>query len=142
MKQILTLGLAMMMSAAAFAQLGAPKTTSKDTLYIVGVIYNGTQLDYADWPARYLVEDAVNIYIADFTYKKGKPVYQDLYTYNISWKGHIDYYTYDAICNGKKQKVSMVKPREDCEDNEFYAKYIIEDYEFYLVTKRQLDGMR
>lgn len=140
MKQILVLGMALMLSTTVFAQLGAPKTTAKDTLYIVGVIYNGTQLDYADWPAKYIVEDAVNLYIADYTYKKGKPVYRDLYSYNISWKGHIDHYSYDAICNGKKQKVSMIKPREDCEGNDFYAKYIIEDYEFYLVTKRQWEG--
>lgn len=140
MKHILTLGLAMVLPIVAFAQLGAPKTTAKDTLYIVGVIYNGTELDYADWPARYLLEDAVNIYIANYTYKKGKPVYQDIYSYNSSWKGHIAFYSYDAICNGKKQKVSMVKPREDCEENELYVKYIIEDYEFYLVTKRQWEG--
>ena len=140
MKRLLTLGMAMMLSIVTFAQLGAPKTSAKDTLYIVGVIYNGTQLDYADWPAKYLVEDAVNIYIADFTYKKGKPIYQDLYSYDISWNGHIDFYIYDAICNGKKQKVSIVKPREDCENNEFYAKYNIEDYDFYLVTKRQWEG--
>lgn len=63
-----------------------------------------------------------------------------MYTYESSWKGHIDYYLYDAICNGKKQKVIKVKPREDCEENEFFAKYIIEDYEFYLVTKHQGDG--
>ena len=141
MKRILTLGMAMMLSIVTFAQLGAPKITAKDTLYIVGAIYNGTQLDYVDWPAKFIVEDAVNIYIAGFTYKKGKPVYQELYSYDSSWKGHIDFYVYDAICNGKKQKVSIVKPREDCEDNEVYAKYIIDDYEFYLVTKRQWEGM-
>lgn len=141
MKRFFTLGLAMMMTIAAFAQLGAPKTTARDTLYIVGAFYNSTELDYADWPAKYIVEDAINIYIAGFTYRKGKPVYQDLYTYDISWNGHIDYYVYEAICNGKKQKIAIVKPREDCEENEIYAKYIIEDYDFYLVTKRQWEGM-
>lgn len=103
-------------------------------------MYNGTELDYNDWPAKYLVEDAVNIYIAGFTYKKGKPTYSDLYSYNPSWEGHIDYYSYDAICNGKKERISTVKPREDCK-SEIYAKYVIGDYEFYLITKDKWNSL-
>lgn len=91
---------------SAFAQLGTPKTTVKDTFYIYSVLYNGTQLSIEDWPDTRLVEDAVNIYIAGYTYRKGKITYSEIDEYEDSWGGHIDYFKYDdAMCNGTKQKI-------------------------------------
>ena len=135
MKKLVLFILAVMaMETAAMAQLGAPKITVKDTLIVVNCFYNGSELAMEDWPAVMLVEDAVQIQISDYVYKKGKPTHQDLYSYNLSWDGHIDYYRYSATCNGKKADISIVKPRSDCK-SEVYGKYIIDDYEFYVVTK-------
>lgn len=134
MKQIFTLGLAMMLSFAAFAQLGAPKTTVKDTLNILSVSYNGTLLDIQDWPARYIVEDPVYIYIANYKYKKNKPTYKETKHYDSSWGGHIDFIAYgDAVCNGKKQSILIVHPYEDCSLN-YVDKYVIGDYDFMVLT--------
>lgn len=120
--------------SSVMAQLGAPKITVKDTLIVTNCIYNGAELAYEDWPAVFLVEDAVQIQISDYVYKKGKPTYQDLYSYDLSWGGHIDYYRYSATCNGKKADILIVRPREDC-DSQVYGKYIIDDYEFYVLKK-------
>lgn len=141
MKKLVLFILALMaMETAAMAQLGSPKITVKDTLVVVNCLYNGSELAAEDWPAVMLIEDAVQIQIADYVYKKGKPTYQDLYSYNSSWGGHIDFYHYSAICNGKKADISIVKPRSDC-DSEVYGKYIIDDYEFYVVTKSKFVEM-
>ena len=125
------------MGSTVNAQLGAPKITVKDTLVVVSCFYNGAELAVEDWPAALLIEDAVQIQIADYVYKKGKPVYSDVYSYNLSWDGHIDHYRYSATCNGKKADITIVKPRNDC-DTEVYGKYIIDDYEFYVMTRENI----
>lgn len=130
----------MVMGSAAMAQLGAPKITVKDTLMVASCYYNGVELAMEDWPAVMLIEDAVQIQIADYVYKKGRPTYQDLYSYNSSWGGYIDYYRYSATCNGKKADVSVVKPRSGC-DTKFYGKYIIDDYEFYVMKAKDFAKM-
>lgn len=136
-KRIILAAVLTIANIAAFAQLGTPKITAKDTFYIVSVYYNGTELNREDWPDNHLVEDAVNIYIAGYTYRKGQRTYSKLDDYVSSWGGHIDYIAYsDAICNGKKQRIATVKPRKDC-NSKYYAKYVIEDYDFYLMTERQ-----
>ena len=136
-KRIILAAALTIVNVVAFAQLGAPKITAKDTFYIVSVYYNETKLNRADWPDNHLVEDAVNIYIAGYTYRKGQRTYSKLDDYVSSWGGHIDYITYnDAICNGKKQRIATIKPRKDC-NSKYYAKYVIEDYDFYLMTEQQ-----
>lgn len=133
-KLVLFIGAVMAVGSVAMAQLGAPKITVKDTLIVTNCLYNGAELALADWPAAMLVEDAVQIQIADFVYKKGKPTYQDIYSYNSSWGGHIDYFHYSATCNGKNSDIVIVKPRKDC-DTQVYGKYIVDDYEFYVMKK-------
>ena len=133
MKKFITLFALCMAAMPIYAQLGAPKITARDTLVIMGCIYNQSALQYEDWPSTIIIEDAVSIQIADYVYKKGKPKYSDLYSYNDSWNGHIDYVSYDARCNGKVCKLSIIRPREDCE-SEFDAKIVIDDYDFYVVN--------
>lgn len=135
-KLVLALIAVAALGSAAMAQLGAPQITVKDTLIVTGCLYNGVELAMADWPAGFLVEDAVQIQIADYVYKKGKPIHQ-LYRYDLSWGGHIDYYRFNATCNGKPADLSIVKPREDC-DTDVYGKYIIDDYVFYVMTRKSL----
>ena len=136
-KKIILAAALTIVNVVAFAQLGAPKITAKDTFYIVSVYYNETKLNRADWPDNHLVEDAVNIYIAGYTYRKGKPTHTELNKYESSWGGHIDYVVYgDAVCNGTKQHICTVKPRGDCRSDR-YGKYVIGDYDFYLMTEQQ-----
>lgn len=133
MKKIVLLVAIFFATNLCSAQLGAPNISVRDTLYIVSTYYNGAALNIEDWPSMIIVDDAVNITIANYTYKKGKPVYQDLYSYTSSWDGHIDFFKYDAVCNGKHENISIVRPREDC--NSKSVKYIIGDYEFYVLRK-------
>lgn len=120
-------------SSFSYGQLGAPRTTVKDTLYIMSVSYNGTLLDQQDWPASYIVEDPVYIYIANYKYKKNKPTFKETKYYSSSWGGHIDIIAYgDAICNGIKQSILIAHPYEDCSLN-YVNKYVIGDYEFFVL---------
>lgn len=132
MKKIILLVAILFATNLCSAQLGAPTISVRDTLHIVSTYYNGAALNIEDWPSMIIVDDAVNITIANYTYKKGKPVVQNIYRYNSSWEGHIDYFKYDAVCNGKHENISIVRPREDC--NSKTAKYIIGDYEFYVMN--------
>lgn len=75
---------------SAHAQLGLPTTTVKDTFDISRAYYNGTELNRADWPDTMIVEDALNVYIANYVYVKGKLK-----------ETHRGGRHYDATCNGK-----------------------------------------
>ena len=75
---------------SANAQLGLPTTTVKDTFDISRAYYNGAELNRADWPDTVIVEDALNVYIASYVYKKGKLK-----------ETHKSGRHYDATCNGK-----------------------------------------
>ena len=75
---------------SASAQLGIPTTKVKDTMDISRVYYNGAELNRADWPDTAIVEDALNVYIANYVYVKGK--LKDM---------HRSGRHYDATCNGK-----------------------------------------
>ena len=75
---------------SANAQLGKPTTKVKDTMDISRVYYNGAELDKADWPDTMIVEDALNVYIANYVYVKGKLK-----------ETHRGGRHYDATCNGK-----------------------------------------
>lgn len=127
----------------SYGQLGEPKTTVKDTFAILTVSYNGTSLDKQDWPAKQIIEDPVNIYIANYKYTKNKPTFSEIKHYDSTWEGHVDVYAYDnAKCNGKTQKILIVRPHEDCELN-YVCKYVIGDYEFMVLSSisRWLDSM-
>lgn len=122
------------------AQLGTPKITVRDTFFIVGCFYNGSELNVADWPDAIIIEDALSVTIAGYTYKKGAPTYTEIHEYNSSWEGHVDYYEFKATCNGKKEDMVKVIAGNDCErkfygDIPYYGKYIIGDYIFNVVTK-------
>lgn len=139
MKRPLLILLFFVFTLSVSAQLKPPTTTSKDTLYIVFASYNETTLSSSDWPATFLVEDAINIYIAGHTYRKGTPVDVDRYLYESSWGGHVDVAKYMAVCNGKRQEIFTVKLHDDCESaSTIYGKYLIGDYAFYLTTNQQL----
>ena len=79
-----------MFAFSANAQLGIPTTKVKDTLDISRVYYNGAELNRADWPDTVIVEDALNVYIANYVYAKGKMK-----------ETHRSGRHYDATCNGK-----------------------------------------
>lgn len=133
MKKILLLAITLIVSSVTYAQLGAPKITVRDTLVIVSASYNGYALNVEDWPSFFIEEDVVNIMIAGYTYKKGKPVTQKLYEFDMSWEGYVDFYVYHAICNGKTEIISIVKPRKDCVTD--IMQYTIGDYVFGVMTQ-------
>lgn len=112
------------------AQLGAPINSHKDTFYIQRVIYNGTELNTSDWPSSFIVEDAVNIYVAQFTYEKGRLVHSldNGYDYCNGQSAHLVKYYYRARCNGSNHDVYIEKSEDgnaDC-----HRKYTIGDYVF------------
>ena len=91
MKKLLLFGIMMFAIAmSASAQLGLPTTTVKDTFDIVKAYYNGAELNRADWPDTLIVEDALDVYIANYVYKKGRLK-----------ETHKSGRHYDATCNGK-----------------------------------------
>lgn len=116
------------------AQLGAPTTHVKDTFFIEACVYNGEELSPADYPATYIVEDALNIYIAGFKYVKGRLVRSRVHDYESSWGGYITYYQYNALCNGKREDILKVIAHEDCK-TDYDRKYSIGDYEFFVTYK-------
>lgn len=130
----ITILLLLVYSCVSYAQLGVPKTTVKDTLLILCVSYNETILEKEDWPDSYIVEDPINIYVAGFVYKKNKATQTETKHYSSSWEGHIDFVEYgNARCNGKKQRILIVRPHNDCKIN-FATKYVIGDYEFLVLS--------
>lgn len=127
MKKLLLFGMLLFaVTVSANAQLGLPTTTVKDTLDISKVYYNGMELNRADWPDTIVVEDALNVYIANFVYVKGKLK-----------ETHRRGRHYDATCNGKT--VRLVVRRSVSELGEL--SYTIGDYVFWVKNrKRQSDG--
>lgn len=116
MKKILLISVVVFgVGLTAYAQLGKPTTNVKDTFYISSVFYNGTALNKADWPDTIIVEDALNVYIANYVYVKGK--------LKDTWVGEN---RYEATCNGKT--ISLTIKRQE--------KYAIGDYEF-IVKKEE-----
>ena len=95
------------------AQLGTPTTTVKDTFQITKVVFNGTELNKADWPATIILEDA---------YVKGKAQ---------KVRGG---YQYIATCNGKSTKVFVRRPPSYSGSNGYY---IIGDYEITVQTMEE-----
>lgn len=142
MKKIVFVILLALTSGLSYAQLGAPKITVRDTFAIVACFYNETELALDDWPATFIEEDALNVYVADYKYKKGKAVKSDIDRYVSSWGGNVDYYKYNSICNGKTENLVIIRPREDCDKfmgkYPFKAKYTIGDYEFYTISREDM----
>ena len=122
MKKLLLFGIMMFVGVlSASAQLGLPTTKVKDTFDISRVYYNGTELNRADWPDTMIVEDALNVYIANFVYVKGKLK-----------KGYGAERHYDAKCNG--ETVSIVVERSMGGLGEL--SYAIGDYVFWVRTRQ------
>lgn len=134
MKKVFFTLLLSLVCLMAHAQLKAPKITVKDTLVIMSTLYNNTELAYEDWPATQIIEDAVNIYIAEYTYKKGTTLFAKVDEYLSSWEGHVDAYFYRAVCNGQKSSITKLVTRKDCEDYPL-RKYVIDDYSFYVLSR-------
>ena len=111
-------------TVSANAQLGLPTTTVKDTFDISKAYYNGTELNRADWPDTVIVEDALNVYIANYVYVKGKLK-----------KMHRGGRHYDATCNGKV--VSLAVKRSMGEWGRL--NYTIDDYVFVVWERKQHD---
>lgn len=125
-------------SWCANAQLGAPVNSQKDTFYIQSALYNSTELNSADWPSQYIVEDATSIYVAGYEYVKNKMIYT---TFSSSCKEkycHEDVYEfdYDANCNGKKSVVKIFKHKND--DGTCIRRYVIDGYEVYAQKRKDL----
>ena len=106
---------------SANAQLGLPTTKVKDTMDISKVYYNGTELNRADWPDTIIVEDALNVYIANYVYTKGKQK-------ETQRNGR----HYDATCNGRT--VPLVIRRSVSELGALH--YSIGDYRFVVRCRR------
>ena len=95
MKKLLLFGIMMFAVAmSANAQLDLPTTTVKDTFDIRRAYYNGAELNRADWPDTVIVEDALNVYIANYVYVKGRLK-----------ETHKRGRHYDATCNGKTSRL-------------------------------------
>lgn len=107
MKKLLIAALCCLcLSNVALAQLGAPKITVRDTLFFLSCSYNGGALNKADWPAKFLVEDAVEISIAKYKYVKGAP----LKDCPIPVCDNEETTCFKATCNGKTENIYIVRP--------------------------------
>ena len=125
MKKLLLFGIMMFAVAmSASAQLGLPTTTVKDTFDISRAYYNGAELNRADWPDTVIVEDALNVYIANYVYVKGKLK-----------ETHRSGRHYDATCNGKTSR--LVIKRSVGVFGEF--NYSIGEYLFVVRERKQHD---
>lgn len=126
MRRLFIITVLLLLTNNTKAQLVAPKNSTRDTFYITRVSYNGTELHKKDWPAQYIVEDAVNIYIAEFVYTKGK-ITKDYFAEicDVCYE-ELQLYVYSAICNGTKQKVEIIKHPND--SKKCKIKYNIGDY--------------
>lgn len=143
MKKLVSIAMMIAALFAAQAQLGAPKVTVRDTLYIVSCMYNGSELSPVDWPDTVIVEDAINITIAGYSYRKGAPTYSDVHAPRFFWKGHISFYKYSATCNGKTEDIYKTVTEKDCrllynDAVPYYGKYDISGYEFYVLNKENM----
>jgi hypothetical protein len=107
---------------SASAQLGVPTTTVKDTFDISRVYYNGAELNRADWPDTILVEDALNVYIANYVYVKGKMK-------ETRRSGR----HYDVTCNGKTVRLVVKQSISGLGE----LSYSIGDYVFWVRTRRE-----
>ena len=115
----------------ANAQLGAPVNSQKDTFYSQSALYNSTELNSADWPSQYIVEDATSIFVAGYEYVKGEVIY-DSYSSTCKEKHcykEIYEFDYKAMCNGKKSTIKIFKHKND--DGTCMRRYVIDGYEFY-----------
>ena len=123
MKKLLLFGV-MVVSVAlsASAQLGLPTTKVKDTFDISRVYYNGAELNCADWPDTMIVEDALNVYIANFVYEKGKLK-----------ETHRRGRHYDATCNGKTVRLVVKQSISGLGE----LSYSIGDYVFWVRDRRE-----
>ena len=123
MKKLLLFGIVLSCFAMrANAQLGLPSTSVKDTFDICRAYYNGTELNRADWPDTVIVEDALNVYIANHVYVKGK------LKETIKSGRH-----YDATCNGKKAPLVIKRSVSGLGE----LNYAIGDY-LFVVRPRKL----
>ena len=107
---------------SASAQLGVPTTTVKDTFDISRVYYNGAELNRADWPDTILVEDALNVYIANYVYVKGKMK-------ETRRSGR----HYDVTCNGKTVRLVVKQSISGLGE----LSYSIGDYVFWVRDRRE-----
>ena len=135
MKKLLSVLVAVVFPLMLFAQLKAPTETAIDTLMIIQCSYQDMDISSpADWPCRFFTESVTKIYIAGSTYKKGAPSFKRTNSYEDSWKGHINYFSYgDATVSGHTATVYKVLSSSDCKDYPM-RKYGIDDYAFYVVA--------
>ena len=131
--------LALLLTAAtafsAFAQLGPPKITVRDTMAIVRCEYNNSALNPADWPSKVLVEDAICVEVAGYSYTKGPAVKVDEHAIEYSWSCFVSYYKFNAKCNGKTETLTITRPHSDCSKQE--TRYEIGRYTFYAAKQTQ-----
>lgn len=121
-KWILVSAMVCLFVFSAHAQLGLPTTKVKDTMDISKVYYNGTELDRADWPDTVLVEDALNVYIANYVYTKGKQK-----------EAHKSGRHYDATCNGKTVRLVVKRSVSGLGK----LSYSIGDYVFWVRERKK-----
>ena len=125
MKKLLLFGIMMFAIAmSANAQLGLPTTTVKDTFDISRVYYNGVELNRADWPDTMIVEDALNVYVANYVYVKEKMK-------DTPMRGR----HYDATCNGKTVRLVVKQSISGLGE----LSYSIGEYVFWVRNRRGLD---
>ena len=123
MKKLLLFGIMMCaIDMSASAQLGLPTTTVKDTFDINRAYYNGAELNRADWPDTVIVEDALNVYIANYVYVKGK-----LKDTRRSGRH------YDATCNGKTVRLVVKQSISGLGE----LSYSIGEYLFMVRNRKQ-----
>ena len=127
MKHSLILLFALLLSAPSFAQLQAPTTHVKDTIFVIGVEYNKYLLSMEDYPCRFIEESATSFYAAGQEYKKGRKPIESI---ESSGEGEITTIEYPhASVNNKPAAVTRIEADEKCE-NPSIIMLILDDYTF------------
>ena len=127
MKYRLILLLACLISVPSLAQLKAPQTTVRDTIFIVGTFYNDYTLSFEDFPCRYIEESATSFIAAGENYMKGTNAEK---TTELSGNGEIKCIDYPyAKVNNKAARVRLIESDEKCEDPDIVV-LTLDDYQF------------
>lgn len=138
MKHHLILLFALFLSVQSFAQLKAPTTHVKDTIFVIGVEYNKFFLSMEDYPCRYIEESATSFYAAGQEYKKGR---HPIVTSEASGEGVIEMIEYPhASVNNKPAIVTRMESDEKCKTPSTII-LSLDDYTFVGISVNTFRGL-
>ena len=125
-----------LLGTAAQAQLGEPKITVRDTLAIVAVYYNEQPLAEQDWPWRNFVDDAVQLDLGAYQYKKISLITCDHNCYNLRFHSSYNYYQYKVVSKCGKPNTLTIQQYEDIVIDGRHCNriYKMDNYAIYAVS--------